>query len=100
MSCPNPTSSSVIYETTRSVPPYSLGGTLSYKGATCAIFMIARSPAGCHHAGHSRSIGCGVRKKTWPELTGLKHVVAPIRCSMGPMTPHKIKEIREALQLE
>ena len=28
-SCPSPTSSSVNHETTRSVPPYNFGGTLS-----------------------------------------------------------------------
>src|SRR5690349_19792311 len=33
------TSSSVRYETMRSVPPYSFGGTLSASGETCAIFM-------------------------------------------------------------
>jgi hypothetical protein len=36
-SCPSSTNSSVRYETTRSVPPYSFGGTLSYKGETWAI---------------------------------------------------------------
>src|SRR6185295_19673215 len=35
--CPCRTSSSVRYETTRSVPPYCRGGTLSNSGATCAI---------------------------------------------------------------
>src|SRR5262249_31913491 len=39
-SCPSRTSSSVRYETTRSVPPYRLGGTLSYRAATCAILMM------------------------------------------------------------
>jgi hypothetical protein len=38
-----------MYETTRSVPPYSLGGTLSYRGAICAIrrrelLKIPKSP--------------------------------------------------------
>jgi hypothetical protein len=28
-------------ETTRSVPPYIFGGTLSYRGDTCAIFTGA-----------------------------------------------------------
>ena len=38
-SCPWATSASVRYETTRSVPPYSAGGTDSYNGATWAILM-------------------------------------------------------------
>src|SRR5215470_6056515 len=42
-SCPCFTNSSVRYETIRSVPPYSLGGTLSYSGATCAI-RIKKGP--------------------------------------------------------
>jgi len=36
-SWPRSISSSVSHETTRSVPPYSFGGTLSASGATCAI---------------------------------------------------------------
>src|ERR1700748_3751159 len=36
-SCPSSTSSSVSQDTTRSVPPHSLGGTLSANGANCAI---------------------------------------------------------------
>jgi hypothetical protein len=32
-SCPASTSASVKYETTRSVPPYEVGGTLSKSGA-------------------------------------------------------------------
>src|SRR4051794_14948081 len=36
-SWPAATSSSVRYDTTRSVPPYIRGGTLSYNGAICAI---------------------------------------------------------------
>jgi hypothetical protein len=36
-SCPISTSSSVRKETTRSVPPYSFGGTASWRGAICAI---------------------------------------------------------------
>src|ERR1700687_4915843 len=39
-SCPNSTSSSVRYDTTRSVPPYFNGGTLSHKRATSAIFTL------------------------------------------------------------
>src|SRR5262249_35502390 len=35
--CPCRTSSSVRYDTTRSVPPYRRGGTFSNSGATCAI---------------------------------------------------------------
>src|SRR5262245_18854257 len=42
-SWPSLTSSSVKYATTRSVPPYSCGGTLSVNGATCAILMTAES---------------------------------------------------------
>ena len=38
-SWPSLTSSSVRKNTTRSVPPYSRGGTLSASGATCAIFI-------------------------------------------------------------
>src|SRR5215813_8790639 len=38
-SCPSLTSSSAKYDTIRSVPPYSRGGTLSMSGAICAIFM-------------------------------------------------------------
>src|SRR5262245_46490058 len=38
-SCPSPTSSSANHEITRSVPPYSLGGMASVKGAICAICM-------------------------------------------------------------
>src|SRR5512140_1622647 len=34
------TSASVRYETTRSVPPYARGGTLSYNGATWAILTV------------------------------------------------------------
>src|SRR5262249_1824653 len=40
------TNSSVRYETTRSMPPYSCGGTLSYRGATCAILIECSPPAG------------------------------------------------------
>src|ERR1700719_149643 len=40
-SWPCATSCSVRNETTRSVPPYILGGTLSYRGETCAIFTGA-----------------------------------------------------------
>jgi hypothetical protein len=36
-SCPSATNSSVNHDTTRSVPPYSFGGTRSASGATCAI---------------------------------------------------------------
>src|ERR1700744_194862 len=36
-SFPNATSSSVNQCTTRSVPPYNLGGTASVSGATCAM---------------------------------------------------------------
>src|SRR5215813_12946597 len=36
-SCPSATSSSANHEITRSVPPYSLGGMDSVKGAICAI---------------------------------------------------------------
>src|SRR6478735_10044703 len=39
-SCPIRTNSSVRYETIRSVPPYSRGGTLSMSGATCPIFIF------------------------------------------------------------
>src|SRR6185437_11528113 len=39
-SCPIRTNSSVRYETIRSVPPYSRGGTLSISGATCPIFIF------------------------------------------------------------
>src|ERR1700724_43323 len=46
-SCPNATSSSVNQCTTRSVPPYSLGGTASVNGATCAM-RIFPSPV-CDH---------------------------------------------------
>ena len=42
-SWPSSTSASVIYDTTRSVPPYSLGGTDSVKGAICAIFILSVS---------------------------------------------------------
>src|SRR5262245_24956738 len=38
-SWPRRTSSSVSHDTTRSVPPYSCGGTLSARGATWAILM-------------------------------------------------------------
>src|SRR5258708_1593180 len=41
---PRRTSSSVMYDTTRSVPPYSLGGTLSYRGAICAMRRCRRLP--------------------------------------------------------
>ena len=37
-SCPCLLNSSQRYETIRSVPPYSRGGTLSMRGAICAIF--------------------------------------------------------------
>src|SRR6478736_4189616 len=37
-SCPCLLNSSLRYETIRSVPPYSCGGTLSMRGAICAIF--------------------------------------------------------------
>ncbi len=40
-SCPISTRASVRYETTRSVPPYARGGTLSYNGATWAIFKVS-----------------------------------------------------------
>src|SRR6476660_9515225 len=40
-SCPIRTNSSVRYETIRSVPPYSRGGTLSMSGPTCPIFIFA-----------------------------------------------------------
>jgi len=36
-SCPKSTNSSVNHETTRSVPPYNFGGTLSARGAICAM---------------------------------------------------------------
>jgi hypothetical protein len=36
-SWPRPTNSSVNQETTRSVPPYNFGGTLSARGAICAM---------------------------------------------------------------
>src|SRR5262245_52916691 len=36
-SCPRATNSSANHEITRSVPPYSLGGMASVKGAICAI---------------------------------------------------------------
>ncbi len=39
-SWPISTSASVRYETTRSVPPYARGGTLSYNGATWAILTV------------------------------------------------------------
>ena len=43
-SCPSATSSSVSHEMTRSVPPYSLGGIASVKGATgrsaCTIIFV------------------------------------------------------------
>src|SRR6202163_1693510 len=39
-SCPSATSSSVSQCTTRSVPPYSLGGTASVSGATCAMRIL------------------------------------------------------------
>src|SRR5882757_6248350 len=42
-SWPSRTSSSVKYETIRSVPPYSRGGTLSMSGAICAIFILLDS---------------------------------------------------------
>src|SRR6476661_6457471 len=42
-SWPSCTSWSVRYDTTRSVPPYNFGGTLSLNGATCAIRMVVRS---------------------------------------------------------
>jgi hypothetical protein len=38
-SCPWRTSSSVRYETIRSVPPYRCGGQRSASGATWAIFI-------------------------------------------------------------
>src|SRR6476469_5763503 len=38
--CPCLTNSSVSQETTLSVPPYSLGGTASANGATCAIRIL------------------------------------------------------------
>src|SRR6187551_609330 len=47
-SCPSATSSSVIQCTTRSVPPYSFGGTASVSGATCAMRMM--SPVGLQMA--------------------------------------------------
>src|ERR1700746_2038037 len=37
-SCPSLLNSSLRYETIRSVPPYNRGGTLSMRGAICAIF--------------------------------------------------------------
>src|SRR4051812_6256885 len=43
-SCPCRTSSSVRYDTTRSVPPYREGGTLSNKGDTWAIRMASPAP--------------------------------------------------------
>jgi hypothetical protein len=39
-SCPAQTSSSVSHETTRSVPPYPEGGTLSESGEIWAILMM------------------------------------------------------------
>jgi hypothetical protein len=39
-SWPKPTNSSVNHETTRSVPPYNLGGTLSARGAICAMRIV------------------------------------------------------------
>src|SRR4029453_7252774 len=39
-SWPRPTNSSVNQETTRSVPPYSFGGTLSARGAICAMRIV------------------------------------------------------------
>jgi hypothetical protein len=39
-SWPSSTSASVRCATTRSVPPYSFGGTASYRGVTWAIFMV------------------------------------------------------------
>ena len=44
-SWPRATSSSVSHEMTRSVPPYSVGGTASVRGATCAIRMERNSSA-------------------------------------------------------
>src|SRR5215207_784916 len=55
-SCPNATSSSVSQCTTRSVPPYSLGGTASVSGATCAM-RISASPV-CH----------ACEQKPWPTV--------------------------------
>jgi hypothetical protein len=43
-SWPRLTSRSVRFETTRSVPPYSLGGTLSKRGAICAIRKAGSLP--------------------------------------------------------
>jgi hypothetical protein len=37
-------SSSVRYETTRSVPPYKTGGTLSISGEICAILILPKPP--------------------------------------------------------
>src|SRR6476469_6659779 len=42
-SCPSLLNSSLRYETIRSVPPYSRGGTLSMRGAICAIFNFLLS---------------------------------------------------------
>jgi hypothetical protein len=39
-SCPKSTNSSVNQETTRSVPPYNFGGTLSARGAICAMRIV------------------------------------------------------------
>jgi hypothetical protein len=50
-SCPCLTSSSVKYETTRSVPPYCWGGTLSYSGETCAILID--NPFDTHGVDHA-----------------------------------------------
>src|SRR6266436_9496071 len=47
-SCPSSTRALVRCATMRSVPPYKLGGTASYSGAICAIFIR------CHQSSRPR----------------------------------------------
>jgi hypothetical protein len=54
------------HETTRSVPPYNFGGTLSARGATCAmrtfLFQAVSKTARVTVTGPSRNLGAGDRK--------------------------------------
>src|SRR5205807_10580387 len=87
-SCPCRTSSSVKYDTTRSVPPYSCGGQLSCSGTTCAI-LISPHPQAVSQVQTDRIFG------KFQRLTARRSIIAGERAAWEIDIPHSHTSIEQ-----
>src|SRR6266478_4362101 len=100
-SCPSSTRALVRCATMRSVPPYKLGGTASYSGAICAIFIR------CHQSNQQAATSTNLHSQIGAigptqyckllrecKKLGLPLRIACVRAPQHAETPHPVGLLR------